>query len=282
MPTTLEIRAADPDSGSRAFQWPVLESGNGSFENGVYSIACEAKERGRSFFLEHEIRGAPLIEKWMLSDAIIFVCAAASPRSMYRVLHKAYAPRQLIEWEKENLGEYPMFTPMMVARRAIRHVADSKADGLSRIWDGRELLLPRGARVAVGPTFGFQSGPFGLLDFIMDEDLEAGRFRVEPSSDDGFKFKVYLAADLYNHLRFQRNDPAGANIMVHIVSAVLACLRDKYSEDDGEEGWRSYPNLVGLAELLQQKGLPHWADSDNFKPEIAATGLYPHKLPKEN
>ena len=218
----------------------------------------------------------------MLSDEIIFVCAVASPRSMYRAMHKAYAPTQLVEWEKENLGEYPIFTPMMVARREIRHVADSKTDGLSHIWDGKELILPRGARVAVGPAFRFQSGISGLLEFSMDEKLEAGRCRVEPSSDDGFKFKVRLAADLYNHLRYQRNDLAGSNIMVHIVSAALVCLREKYSKDDGEEGWRSYPNLVGFADLLQQKGLPHWADSDDFKPEIIATGLYAHKLPSEN
>ena len=281
MPTTLSIRGSDPCAGSRAFQWPVIESGNGSFENGVYSVICEDKERGRSFFLKHEVHGAPLIEKWIQADKLIFVCTVASPRSMYRALHKAYQPKQSVEWRQEDLGDFPSFTPMILARHEIRHVADAKADGLSPIWDRKEVLLPRGARIAVGPTFRFQSGINGLLDFDLDPHLENGRFRIEPSSEDGFKFTVYLATDLHSYLRYQRNEPAGMNVMVHVVSAALACLRQDYFHDDGEEGWRSFPNLVGLADTLQQKGLLHWTDPD-FKPEVVATGLYPHKLPKES
>lgn len=281
MPTTLSIRASDPCSGSRAFQWPVLESGNGSFENGVYSVVYEDRERGKSFFLEHEVQGAPLIESWMKEEELIFVCTVAAPRSMYRALHKSQERRQLIEWSQEDLGEFPIFTPMMVARREIHHIADSSADGLSRIWDGKELLLPRGARVAVGPTFNFQSGITGLLDFNLDENLEGGRFRIEPSSENGFTFKVHLARNLYDHLRYHRRESAGMNIMVHVVSAALARLHQDYSQDDGEEGWKSFPNLVGLADMLEQKELRHWAD-EGFRPEEVATGLYPHRLPTES
>lgn len=281
MPTSLSIKAADPDSSSRAFQWPVLESGNGSFENGVYSVTCDDKERGKSFSLEHEVRGAPLIKKWISENKLIFVCAVASPRSMYKVLHKAHSPQQSIEWKPEDLGGFPIFTPMMVARHEIKHLVEANPDGLNRIWDGKDLILPRGARVAIGPTFMFQSGINGLLDFNPDPDLENGRFRIEPSSEDGFKFKVYLAADLYSYLQWQRNEPTGMNVMVHIVSAALSCLRHDYSHDDDEEGWRSFPNLLGLADMLDEKKLPHWTDED-FKPEVVATGLYPHKLPTES
>ncbi len=280
MPTTLSIWATDSVSVSRAFQWPVLESGNGSFENGIYSVVCEDRERGKSFFLEHKVQGSPLIDSWTQAGNLIFVCTVAAPRSMYRELHQTHEHRQFIEWEQENLGECPMFTPMIVARRGIHHVADSNVDGLSRIWDGKKLLLPRGARVAVGPTFKFQSGITGLLDFSPDESLESGRFRIEPSSENGFTFKVYLARNLYNHLRYNRGEPAGTNIMVHIVSAALARLRQDYSKDDGEEGWRSFPNLVVLSDILRQQGLPHWADEE-FRPEVVATGLHPHKLPIE-
>ena len=231
--------------------------------------------------LDHEVDGAPLIERWIQADKLTFVCTVAAPRSMYRALHKAYSPRQTIGWEQSNLGDFPMFTPMIVARHEIHHVANSGIDGLSRIWDGKELALPKGARVAVGPTFRFQSGISGLLDFNLDTELDNGRFKVEPSSEDGFKFKVYLATDLYNHLRYKRDEPAGMNVMVHIVSAALACLRHDYASDDGEEGWRSFRNLVGLADLLLQESLPHWTDED-FRPEVVATGLYPHKLPAES
>ena len=251
MTTKLSIRTSDPGPASRAFRWPVLEAGNGSFDSGVYSVYCEDDERGKSIVLRHEVDGAALIDRWRQAQKLLFVCTVASPRSMYRVLHKASGPEQSIEWRQEDLGDFPTFTPMIVTRCEVRHVANAAADGLNRIWDGRELTLPKGARVAVGPTFRFRSGMSGLLDFRLDDNLEDGRFRIEPSSEDGFKFMVYLATDLHRYLQFERQAPAGMNVMVHVVSAAFTRLREDFKEDDGEEGWRSFPNLVELADMLQ-------------------------------
>ena len=141
---------------------------------------------------------------------------------------------------------------------------------------------PKGARIAVGPTFKFKSGISGILDFNLDESLTQGRFRVQPSHEDGFKFKVHLATDLYQHLRHQRNELTGRNIMVHVISAALSILQREYAKDDEEEGegWRSHRNLIGLTDLLEQHGLHHWSD-DDFQPELTATGLYPHIIPTE-
>ena len=275
-------RASDPDSSSRAFPWPVLEAGNGSFQHGIYSAVCEDKEPGQSFLLRHKIQGAALIEKWMEQGKLCFVCSVAAPRSMYRVLHKSLTPKHLIEWKQEYLGEFPMFTPMIVARDDIDHIAEADSDGLNRIWDNKHLQLPKGARVAIGHTFMFKSGIEGLLDFNRDENLENGRFRVAESAEDGFKFKVHLAPDLYSYLQYHRRDEsAGKNIMVHVVSIALSILQKDYSEDEENEGWKSFRNLVGLAELLQQKDLGHWSYKE-FRPELASTGLYPHKLPTES
>ena len=279
MPTEIKIRASDPSSSSRAFAWPVLEAGNGSYEKGVYSVRCEDKEIGKSLSLLHSVQDAPLIEKWMASGKTSFVCSVAAPRSMYRTIHASNTPEQLVEWSRDELGEYPMFTPMIVAKEGIQHVVNAEQDGLSQIWDAKDLRLPTGARIAVGATFKLQSGISGLLDFNLDDGLGSGRFRVEPSSEDGFKFKVYLATDLYEHLRYRRGDLAGANIMVHVVSAALSILQRNYHQDEGKDGesWRSFRNLVGLADLLEQHGLGHWSD-EHFAPEMAATGLHPHQL----
>ena len=279
MRTEISIRAYDPSPSSRAFAWPVLEEGNGSYESGIYSVSCEDKEQGRSLMLVHSVSGAPLIENWMASSMVSFVCSVAAPRSMYRVLHVSDTPEQMVEWSRDDLGEYPMFTPLLVARESIQHVVAAGADGLSSIWDGRELQLPKAARIAVGPTFKLQSGLGGLLEFDFDDELGLGRFRIEPSSEDGFKFKVYLATDLYEHLRYHRGELAGTNIMVHVVSAAFGILQRDYKrdEDDDGESWQSFRNLVGLSDLLEKYELGHWSD-DNFAPEMAATGLYPHRL----
>lgn len=278
----ISTRASDPGSSSRAFPWPVLEAGNDSFPNGIYTVTCNDKETGKSFELRHELSGSTLIEKWLKQGKLTFVCTVAAPRSMYRVLHKSDSPEQLITWQQQDLGEYPMFTPMIVAKENIQHTVDIGSDGLNRIWDGRKLLIPRGARVAVGHTFKFKSGISGILDFNPDETLTPGRFRIQASHEDGFKFKVYLAADLYQHLRHHRDETAGKNIMVHVVSAALSILQREYSLDDEEEGegWQSHRNLLGLADLLEQNGLGHWSD-DDFQSELVATGLYPHTIPTE-
>lgn len=278
----ISARAADPNPSSRALPWPVLEAGNASFPNGEYAVTCENKETGQSFTLRHQVQGAPLIERWLDEGKVEYVCTVAAPRSMYRKLHKSDTPEQVIAWQQHDLGEFPMFTPMLVAREGIAHPAVTESDGLNPLWNGRELNLPPGARIAVGPTFKFRSGIAGMLDFIADKDLPDGQFKVIASAEDGFKFKVRLAVNLHRHLEFQRNDAAGKNIMVHIVSAAFSLLQREYrDDDDAENSWQSFPNLLALADLLRESDIPHWAD-DGFQPEGAATRLYPHTLAAED
>ena len=277
----ISTRAADPNPSSRVFPWPVLEAGNDSFPEGEYTVTCENKETGQSFALRHEVQGAPLIERWLAEGKVEYVCTVAAPSSMYRKLYKSGAPEQVIAWLQHDLNEFPMFTPMLIAREGIQHIAIAESDGLNPLWNGRALSLPRGARLAVGPTFRFKSGLEGMLEFVEDKNLPDGQFKVTDSSEDGFKFKVHLATNLHHHLKIRRrNDWAGKNIMVHIVSVALSLLQKDYTDDNEEDGgWRSFPNLKGLADLLQERGIPHWAE-EGFQPEYVATQLHHHELPK--
>ena len=160
---------------------------------------------------------------------------------------------------------------------------DAERDGLHRLWHGRVLRLAQGSRIAICGTFVFRAGFLGLLDFRLRDELEPGRFRLETSHEEGFKFKVHLAKDLFAHLQFTHNrrELAGWNIMTHVVSAALTHLRRDYTSDDDEEGWKSFPNLVAFADWLRQKGVGHWSDPD-FDPACVATGLYPHRVPTEH
>lgn len=278
----LEVKASDLGGGNRAFPWPVLEAGNGSYPDGVYRMVCAEKNPGTSFFLTHDVTGAPLVERWMGEQKLEFVCSVAAPRSMYRKLHKSEVARQEVAWQPDDLGEFPMFTPLIVVREEIIHVAQSATDGLNRVWDGRKLVFPRGARIAIGVTFKFRSGLRGMLDFRLADNLSPGQFEVSASVEDGFKFKVDLARDLHEHLAISRNDLAGRNIMTHVVNAALGVLQreEEWNDDRGGEGWRSFRNLVALAAMLEEKGLPRW-DDDNFQPEKVATALYPHRVAAE-
>ena len=73
--------------------------------------------------------------------------------------------------------------------------------------------------------------------------------------------------------------PWNANPLV--VTACFSILQKKYTEDDGEEGWKSYFNLRQLAELLEDNNCGHWSDED-FDPLEAATALYPYQWLQES
>lgn len=274
---TIGISTSDPAAAIRAFPWPVLEAGNGAFVDGVYTVDVAHVERGRSFELSHRIEGAPLIRRWADEGRLRFVCAVAAPVSAYRQLHSASSPSHLIEWDPDDLGGHPVFTPMIVAESEMSCTIDAHRDGVNSLWDGQVVDLPKGARLAVGPTFALQSGLLGLLDFRLDESMEGGQFRVQASTEGGFRFNVYLASDLHGFLQTRRQEAVGWNIMTHIVSTALAQLDRHFSDDDGEEGWESYANLVSLAEELDRRGLPAWG-TEGFEPEVVATALYPHKV----
>ena len=272
----ISISTADPASAIRTFPWPVLEAGNGAFASATYAVDVKHKEQGRSFDLSHRILNAPLIERWIDEGKVRFTCAAATPESAFRQLHVSSNSPHLVQWDPEDLGAHPRFTPMIVLAAKMDIVIESARDGVNGLWDGRAVDLPKGARLAIGPTFALRSGLLGLLDFRLDETLKPGQFRVEASHEGGFRFNVYLAADLHDFLATQRQEAVGWNIMTHIVSTAFGQLARDFHKDDGEEGWESFANLVSLAQELERRGQPHWTD-EVFEPEVVATALYPHK-----
>ena len=278
MAMKVSTRSSDAASAGRAVPWPVLEAGNGSFVEGIYTVSLKPRVPGRSFSLIHEVENAGLIANWIRTGRAKFVCTVAAPVSAYRKVHVSDAAQQVIEWHPDDLGSHPLFTPMIVTTSDVRHTVDAARDEVHPLWHGKVLRLQKGSRVAICSTFALKSGLLGLLKFRLDGDFEPGRFKVVPSNEEGFTFTVHLAKDLFDHLSHSRQELAGRNIMTHIVSAALSHLRRDYTSDDGEEGWKSYQNLVAFADLLDSKQLGHWSD-DDFDPAFVATSLYPHQVP---
>ena len=275
----IETYSTEPVTGSRGFPWPVLEAGNGSYPDGIYRARVTQRERGRSFDLCHEVNGATLIEAWKGSGKVVFACAVASPESAYRQLATSDEPAHPVTWNPDDLGSHPLFTPMIVCAENITHRVNAERDSVNPMWDGVELRLVKGSRLALCHAFALQAGLIGLLDFRLDTDLDAGQFRIDDSTAAGFRFKVNMARDLHSYLHsaYNQKEPSGSNVMTHIVSSALSCLQRHYSDDEGEESWKSHRNLEGLANYLADRELPHWSD-ENFRPEKVATVLHPHKL----
>ena len=273
----ISISSSDPAPAGRGFPWPVVELGNASYPEWKYTVKVETVEAGRSIRVVQELVGALLIDKLSQDGRVMHICTIADPYTMYREVFKSEQPGQLLKWNPSDLGQHPIFTPMVVSARDTDLIL-SESDGVSDIWVGKKISLVKGSRLAVFPPFALSPGLGSLLKFKVDDNLPPGRFQVKPSAVSEFKFIVSLSQDSFTHLKFDRSTPAGSNVMTHIVSRAFTILKQDYSEDNEEDGgWRSYESLRRLSAQMKQMGIEDWT-SDNFDPAYAATIFYPHKI----
>ena len=280
MDSKIAIAAGDPSTGVRSFPWPVLQRGDSSFPGGVYGVVVEPARDRRGLKLTHHIQGAPLILRLLAEQRAQYACTVSSANASYRRIDISTEPVQWVAWARDDLGAPPIFAPMVISTQEHRCTFDADHDGVADLWHGRTIVLPKGAKLVLGPSFQLQASLLQLLNFKMDHGLADGQFEVKPNTEDGFHFDVYLARDLFSFLEFKRDRNWRGNIMTHIVSAALALLQRDFATDDDEESWRVFPNLAAFAEYLKEKDMPVWDEREAFIPERVATALYPHRLPK--
>ena len=266
----------------RSHRIPVLETGNISFPNGRYIHGFTPGDDSASFVLNHRIEGAPLITRLLDAGYACYVCAVSSPISSYRRTYVSKTATHLIEWDSNDLGEPPLFTPMIVSFKSCTVKLSKNEDGVHDIWDDREVTVEKGSRLALGHVIQLRSSILQLISMRENKDLDDGGFYVDAESEQGFRFRVNLSPDLHGFLQIQRGNGIREHVMTHIVTSCLALLqRDFNTDSDDEGGWRSYQNLRAFADYLRGRGLPHWSEAE-FRPELVATKLYPHALPDES
>ena len=267
----------------RSHGFPVLEVGNISFPMGRYILTFEPGNDRASFELKHRIEGAPLISRLLKEDNARYMCAVSAPISSYRHTHISKTASQRIRWDENDLGEPPLFTPMIVSVASCQLRLREKRDGVHEIWDDQFVTIEKGSRLALGHVVQLRSSVLQMLALRPDtnlDDILMGQFHVKATSEHGFRFQVHLNPKLHKFLQFKREEGMREHIMTHIVTACLALLqRDLCDDNDDDGGWRSHRNLLAFADHLENKGLPHWSDED-FRPEEISTALHPHVLPQ--
>ena len=264
-----------------ARDFPVIEGGNDSFPDGNYMIDTEADGSHPSrFIMQHTVEGARLVERLLAEKKAVFACAIAAPRSAYREILRSCDATQKIEWDPKNFGEPPYFTPMILCIEDVRCVLNSDEDQVHPDWDGVEAAFPKGAWLALGPVLQLKSsGMESLISIHPDDALGPGRFRTEVVDGDEFRFKVHCSLELHALLQGKKGRRTQrADVMIHVVTSCFAALQREYPpEDEGEEGWRAYKSLEALAGRLADENYCDWSDA-RFRPEEAATLLYPHEM----
>lgn len=273
------VKASAPGNAIPSRDYPVLEEGNAAYPLGEYEAVFSKVEGGRSVYMvQHLIRGAPLISRLLKDRSARYACAISSPKSAFRAVRVSDQPSHETRWNEDDLGEPPLFTPMILCFETIEMTLSSERDGVHELWDGCRIQLEKGSRLAVGSVVERETSLVDLLVFKEDPEQKEGSFSASAATDP-FRFIVHLHPKLHRYLasaNIYRKGGLRENIMTHIVSACFALLQRDFSEDDEEEGWKSHRGLRALAEEMANEGLPLWTDLDNFKPEVAATTLFPH------
>ena len=274
---SVEAVAPAPSNAVRAHDHPILETGNLAFPEGRYVLDFKAGADRSSYTITHHITSAPLITRLLDTQQARYVCIVSSPISSYRATHVSDDAQHEVRWDADELGEPPMFTPVIVCSEALAITLDASRDGVHRIWDKQKINLQKGSRLALGSVIQLESSILHLLSLHEDANLKDGQFVVELESEP-FRFRVNVSTKLHQFLRYRPGEHR-SNIMTHIVTACLARLQSDHTDDDGETGWESHRNLKAFADYLAHEGHGHWTD-DDFRPEKVATALYPLKLPE--
>ncbi|MDE2661603.1 MAG: hypothetical protein OXI39_01180 [Gemmatimonadota bacterium] len=256
-----------------SYRHPVLEEGNLSFPNGRYVVAFPEDGVGsEELRLEHRVERASLIKRLIRQKKAEYACIVSSPKSFYRRTLLQRSPSQRVRWSDRDLGEPPLFTPVILCTDAVAVDLDSARDEVHPAWHGIRVEIPRGARLAVGHVFDLRSSVTQLITIQPDETLSGSTFLVDTGSDP-FRFVVKCGPELIRYFRSAPRSETRSNIMTHVVTACLAVLQRQFR--DPEEWDR---NLSRLADHLAGK-YPYGWDEEDFHPEEAATVLYPHVLP---
>lgn len=271
------VTLASTETGvTKSQRYPILEAGNVSFPRGRYAVEFGPGERRASIVLRHDLENVALIRRFVEEGVARYCCTVSSPVSSYRRMHYSIHPSQEIGWDSDDLGEPPLFTPMVIAFEA-RTLELSDQDDVHPIWEGRTIEIARGSRLAVGPVVRLKPTLLHLLRIDEDINLRDGTFQVDAESQP-FQFVVKVSVDLHRYLQYGPRDNIRGHVMTNVVTACLALLQRDFSDDGGQEedGWQSDRNLMALADYLEENDVPHWTEVDDFRPEEVATRLYPH------
>ncbi|MDE2760436.1 MAG: hypothetical protein OXH90_09100 [Paracoccaceae bacterium] len=276
----IDVVIPRPSNFIRTENHPVLVSGNKAYPKGRYILEFNQLNTQDSLHLHHQIIEAPLVTNLVNKGKAKFGCIVSSPMSSYRKIHLSSNPQQTVNWDVNDLGEPPMFTPMVICTIPTKITLDTNKHGVHKIWHGETVSLQKGDRLVIGDIIHLETSITHLLSLHEDKELKQGQFRVEPKTEP-FQFIVKLHPELHQFLKINRSDVLRHNIIVNIVTACFALLQRDYREENDENDWKSHSNLKALANFLEGKKLPHWVE-ENFNPEEVATNIYPLYLHKED
>ena len=261
-----------------ALPYPVLEAGNLSFPQGNYDPNVQMQDDGCSIEIEHRISGAAFIEKLIEEGVVQFCCLFSVPKTGVRIMYQTKR-KAIIQWESSIVGQPPRLRPMLVYTGNDKQYKLTKGCGVASLWQGKEITLPKGARLARGSFLDVNNSECSFLRFSKDKKLEQGICTVSPNHEDGFYFTIKAAPDVFNFIQKKGMDVAlRSGILTGVVGQCFSILKYEYS--DSNDDYQEFQNLKTLSAKLEKEFGEDW-NSDNFDPMLTATTLYRFQVPNE-
>ena len=258
--------------------YPSLEDCNLSFPNGHYDVEVKSLRGGTSVQVVHILNNASFIQDLLDMGYAKYGYLLAVPLTGYRRLSLSSNSSQIVEWDIGVVGEPPILRPIIVTSQVLEH-SFQEEDEVAKIWINKRITIPKGARLARGKYLRSVSSFQSLLDIRKNEKIQNGCFLVQPDENNGFRFSVDVAPDVFDFLSRPSDAALYRSIGVHMVSRCFSILREDQSKQHGEEKWNDYSNLRMLSGILKERELPHWSE-ENFRPELVALQLHPLILPR--
>ena len=252
-----------PKSGttSRSLPYPIIEDGNLAFPNGEYDVNFQMSGENEGI-LDHKLKGASFIQKLINQGKAKFACLVSAPSMGYRELQLAetFKSQQKINWDLEIVGDQiPMLAPVVLYVGDDLNHKLTEEDDVGEFWQNQEICIPKSARLAKR-CYLRQSLTIHDLLIVRKRDLNPGSFTVrERRKGNSFHFYLDAHPDIFYFLQKHTNkrNKLCESIFTHAISGCFNILKDQYSSsnEDDEERWRRYPNLVALSDhLIKQTG----------------------------
>lgn len=269
--------AMKPNPIVHALPYPALEAGNLSFPKGDYDPIVTMGNDGRSVEIEHKVSGAPFIEKLIEQNEIEYYCLFSSPKSGVRKLFNTTQKGE-IRWEDSIVGEPPKLRSILIYTGEEKEYTLTKECGVAPLWQGKKIMLPKGARLARGSFLYVNASENKFLKFEAGEGYKPGSFKIEPRTEGGFHFCVIAAQDVFNFVQKHGiEDALRGGILTGVAAQCFSILQHDYRET--EEDSNEFSNLKALSNKLEHEFGCDWND-DEFDPTLAATTLYPIRVPR--
>ena len=246
---------------------PVLFEDRSRFDWSRAEYEPDVRVFAEHAIVTHRLRNADGLQQLVADGLAKWAVELRSPKTLHGGVATSDDERQRVEWGRDQTHGDLFLIPGLVA---VEGCALRPGPGeLTRIWEDATCEVPPGWWLARGTPRRTRSLGQSLLKFNQDADLDDGRMRIQPDqSDDGLRFHVYLAEDIWARRTVR-------DVQLAALVGALGRMPGRFDDEDSEP-----PVVRELRERLEIENVATWTEPDDYDPALAATVIERFTVPE--